>query len=249
MRAFCADPLKSHTALSSIEIKCVSRLSEQTDLLFCMKDEPNAHKFVASIRALEEAITLVGMEGVFVIIRPNGTMLNMLLEPGRLTSSIVDNWILALETGVPSFDPITKVAKPKLPVCPYDKINIRWSGSAILNSCSEALKMDLKDLVPLSEQTGPKLFFHFLQKLYRPSQSKIRVLCNNLEALTLTAYPAENVSLFCHNASKIVQEITMNFTIEDEVPDLTTSALKGLTSAFILPTTFQALPVPLERLQ
>ena len=231
MRAFRADPLKSHTALSSIETKCVAGLSEQTDLLFCMKDEPNAHKFVASIRALEEAFTLVGMEGVFAIIRPDGTTLNMLREPGRLTSSIVDDWILALETGVPSFDPVSKLAKPNLPVCPYDKINMRWSGSAILNSCSEALKMDLKDLVPLSEQTGPKLFFHLLQKLYRPSQSKIRVLRNNLEALTLTAYPAENVSLFCHDASKIVREITMNFTKEDEVPDLTTSALKGLTSA------------------
>jgi len=107
------------------------------------------------------------MEGVFAIIRSDGTTLNMLREPGRLTSSIVDDWILALETGVPSFDPVSKLAKPKLPVCPYDKINMRWSGSAILNSCSEALKMDLKDLVPLSKQTGPKLFFHLLQKLYR----------------------------------------------------------------------------------
>jgi len=41
--------------------------------------------------ASEEAITLVGMEGVFVIIHPDGTSLNMLLEPGRLTSSIVDD--------------------------------------------------------------------------------------------------------------------------------------------------------------
>jgi len=120
MRAFRADPLKSHTALSSIETKCVTGLSEQTDLLFCMKDEPNAHKFVASIRALEEAFTLVGMEGVFAIIQSDGTALNMLREPGRLTSSIVDDWILALETGVPSFDPVSKLAKPKLPVCPYN---------------------------------------------------------------------------------------------------------------------------------
>ena len=44
MRAFLADPLKSHTAMANIETKCVAGLSDQSDLLFCMKDEPNAHK-------------------------------------------------------------------------------------------------------------------------------------------------------------------------------------------------------------
>ena len=57
------------------------------------------------------------------------------------------------------------------------------------------------------------------------------MLRSNLEGLTLTAYPGENVGLFCHDAAKIVREITMNFTKKDEIPDLTTSALKGLTYA------------------
>ena len=231
MRAFLADPLKSHTAMANIEAKCVAGLSDQSDLLFCMKDEPNAHKFVSSIRSFEEVMALVGMEATFVIISSDGTKLNMLLEPGRLTLSIVDQWIKDLTTGVSDFDSDGNLQPDPLDVCPYDQTNLRWSGTAVLNSCSDALKQDLKDLVPLKDQTGPKLFFHLLQKLYRPSQSKIRVLRSNLEGLTLTAYPGENVGLFCHDAAKIVREITMNFTKKDEIPDLTTSALKGLTYA------------------
>jgi len=77
VRAFLADPLKSHTAMANIESKCVSGLSDQSDLLFCMKDEPNAHKFVASIRAFEEAVSFVGMEAAFIIVRPDRSNLNM----------------------------------------------------------------------------------------------------------------------------------------------------------------------------
>jgi len=171
------------------------------------------------------------MEAAFTIVHPDGSHLNMLLKPGRLTISIVDEWIQDLTTGVCAFDSHGALLTDRLPVCPYDQMNLRWSGSAVLNSCSEALKQDLKDLVPLKDQTGPKLFFHLLQKLCRPLQSKICVLRSNLEGLTLTAYPGENVALFCHDAAKIVREITTSFTKKDEIPDLTTSALKGLTFA------------------
>jgi len=98
MRAFLVDPLKSHAAMANIETKCVAGLSDQCNLLFCMKDKANTHKFVSSIRAFEEAVSFVGMEAAFTIVHPDGSHLNMLLEPGRLTISIIDEWIQDLTT-------------------------------------------------------------------------------------------------------------------------------------------------------
>jgi len=68
-----------------------------------------------------------------------------------------------------------------------------------------------------------------LTKLYRPSQSKIESLRDKLKSLDIRNYPGENVTTFVQDASKLVREIRMNFTSNSNVPDLTTTALSGLT--------------------
>jgi hypothetical protein len=67
-----------------------------------------------------------------------------------------------------------------------------------------------------------------LTMLYRPSLLKLEALRDKLKALDIRKYPGENITLFTHDASKLVCEIRMNFMKNSTVDDLTTVALTGL---------------------
>lgn len=93
----------------------------------------------------------------------------------------------------------------------------------------ETLKQDHKLSVPVGKCTGPNLLCALLHKVYHPSQSKIQKLKLQLGALGLKDFPRENITLFVQAASLLICKIRMNFTQQDQIPDLTTSALQGLT--------------------
>jgi len=70
-----------------------------------------------------------------------------------------------------------------------------------------------------------------ITKIYRPSLSEIEALKDSVKGLNLRSYPAENVTLFVQDATKLVREIKMNYMSNCSIPDLTTAALSGLTVA------------------
>ena len=229
MRAFNTDVLKNHQAVKPIETTCKAGLKDSPELLFCMLNEPNAKTIIYSIHSFEDLMVQSGMDGVFTIIKDDGTKTNMLREPGMISTDLVKTWCKdVLEDGVWEYD-TTNHTQVHGTVCEYDRVNMIWSGKALLNSCTVTLKEDLKLSVPASERNGPRLFMSLLAKLYRPSQSKIKALTVLLEGLDITKYPGENVTLFVGDAIKLIREIRMNFMTETNVPDLTTSALTGLT--------------------
>lgn len=117
-------------------------------------------------------------------------------------------------------------------VCKFDKMNMSWSGDAILASCTVDLRQDVQANLGDAERNGPQVFSTMLNLVYHPSQSKIDALMAKLKSMDLTKYPAENVSSFCKDAIKLVREIRMNFMFEDQVqvPTLTHAALQGLLS-------------------
>ena len=137
MREFNTDVVKSFTAMAPIEDKCHLGLRNSPTLLFGMPNEPNANTVVSSITAFEERMIQHGMEAVFHIVTSDGT-LNMLQEPGRCTSDIIDTWCDdLLNQGV--IDPSSS-STTRFPVCQYDRINMLWSAEAMLNSCTEDVK-------------------------------------------------------------------------------------------------------------
>ena len=228
MRAFETDVLKNHQAISPIETKCKEGLSNSPDLMFCMLNEPNAKLIVYSLHAFEDLMSKYGMDGIFTIVKSDATTVNMLREPGMITTDIVATWCRdLLSDGV--WAKQTDGTISRLAVCEYDRTNMIWSGEALLSSCSVLLNTDLKLTVPASERNGPQLLMALLSKLYRPSQSKIRALKVLLEAMDITKYPGENITLFVQDAVKLIREIRMNYMKGCDVPDLTTSALTGLT--------------------
>ena len=158
--------------MAPIEVKCQAGLKDSPELLFSTNEESNAGKVVPSLYAFKDSMVNCGMEGVFNIVQADGTKVNMLTSPGMVSTTMVDTWCADLLTnGVQ--DPASTTAN--LTVCPMDGVNMRWSGEALLNSCTETLKQDLKLAVSLDMCTGPYLLCALLHKIYRPSQSKASV--------------------------------------------------------------------------
>ena len=226
MRSFQADPIKNHQAMAPIEERCRRGLSSATtDPLFSMAGEPDADKTVLSIKAFEKLVMYCGMDSVFYIVLDDGSKVNMLKEPGLVTKTMVDTWCEdVLSKGVHR-NPTLGI---RYPPCPFDKTNMSWSGDALLNSCTVALRTDLETRVAIQDRTGPNLLCEILLSLYRPSHSKIRSLRAQLEALSIRDFPGENVTQFVLKATSILTEITMNCMQHDQVPDIVAVALTGL---------------------
>jgi hypothetical protein len=234
MRTFATDVIKNHQAMAPIEDRCKKGLRDSPELLFCMPDEPNAGTIVSSIRALEDHIILCGMEGAFTILTAtssNVTSVNMLQSPGRITTEIVDAWCQAsLTDGIPKFD-TTNNSIDKHAICPHDRTNMLWSADAVLNSCTETLRQDLKLVIPPQDRTGPKVLMTIFEKLYRPSLANNKALLDKLDKMDIRKYAGENVTLFVQDAVKIVRELQMNYMSDDAMPELTMTALSGLTKS------------------
>lgn len=227
MREFNIDIHKNHQSMHPIQDKCKQGLRDTPELLFGLSHEMSVQSIVTSIRAFEKVMVECGMDGVFSIVGRDLTILQFLQEPGLVTQAIVDTWCKdLLVSGVATLDPDGSIKTA--PVCSYDRVNLHWSGEALLNSCSPALRQDLENHVSIKDRNGPNLLMAMLLMIYRPSQSKIEALRRQLGALDIRKYPAEDISLFCLDASKLVREIKMNFMEGVIVNDLTTVALKGL---------------------
>jgi len=233
MRTFDADTNKNHQQLAPVQDRCKQGLRDSPELLFCMPDEPNAGTIVRSIQALEDHLTLCGMEGVFTLIQatPSGLeTLNMLQSPGRVTTEIVDAWCKAVMTdGIPRVEDDGSLGLH--PICPHDRTNMLWSAAAVLNSCTETLRQDLKLLIPPTVRTGPKVVMTIYEKLYRPSLANNKTLLEKLEQMDIRKYAGENVRLFVQDATKIVRELQMNYMSATALPELTMTALTGLTKS------------------
>lgn len=227
MRDFKTDAIKNHQHMHPIEDKCKQGLRDSPELHFSLSHEPNANTIVSSIRAFEKLMINCGMDGVFTIIDKNVESISFLQQPGMINQRNLLDWCDDILThGVWTKDASGLPARH--PLCPYDQINMDWSAEAVLNSCTPALRYDLEQKVPLADHNGPQLMMALLTMLYRPSLSKIRELRSSLEALDIRKYPGENVTMFCHDASKLVCEIKMNFMKDATVTDLPTVALTGL---------------------
>lgn len=227
MREFKTDAIKNHQHMHPIEDRCKMGLRDSPELHFSLSHEPNANTVVSSIRAFEKFITNCGMDGVFTIVDQDLTTVNFLQQPGLVNQKILDDWCDSILThGVWYKNSAGTTIRHS--VCPYDLVNMDWSAEAVLNSCTPALRYDLENKVAIHDHNGPKLMMTLLTMLYRPSLSKLEELRDKLKSLDIRKYPGENITLFCHDASKLVCEIRMNFMRTSTVDDLTTVALTGL---------------------
>ena len=216
-RKLAGSEIKSFKTITDIEDKCKLGFRDRPDLHFGLHTEPNHDKGATILRALEDCMCDYGMDGVFCI-ETNHETLQMFKQPGFLDDDIVTKWVEALQTtGVKG-----------APVCPYDETNLLWSGSALLNSCSNDLKTHIKNQLPPNQLNGPQVLWAIIQKTYRPSITKVHNITEQLKKLNIKSYPGQDITKFVQDAVTKVKEIELNYISKNQVPDLTMHALKGL---------------------
>ena len=94
----------------------------------------------------------------------------------------------------------------------YHVENIKWSGQAILNSCTTELRSKMVEAIreiPESEKGGPTYLMMMIKKIIATSDTALRGLTKKLENLKLTDYDGENVLdcvTFIRNAVKIMRD-------------------------------------------
>jgi hypothetical protein len=92
-----SDVIKSHTLMATVEKACTAGVPDET-MHFGLPDELNGAKAGLCMQELEKMVVHCGMDPVFNIIQQNGTEIDMLTEPGKLTKTNVDTWINDLTT-------------------------------------------------------------------------------------------------------------------------------------------------------
>ena len=117
---------------------------------FCQADEPEAKMTIPTIVALQAYVIEHGLESVFCIIQADGTEVNMLETPGLVTLSMVTTWINDLMVAG-----VHDGQGGRHAVCAYDQENLVWSGTALLNSCSDRFRNELVSELGVNEQVGP----------------------------------------------------------------------------------------------
>jgi hypothetical protein len=130
---------------------------------------------------------------------------------------------VSLKVEVP--DPLA--TNGQLPVCPYDRTNLEWSYDAVLNSCSDALVLDLKRNLKVDQATGPAILFAIFQICYRQAKSKVESVLKKIEKLNLCEFPGQNVTSYKQKLDELLSE--MNLPMDEEVLGLRNKALKGLS--------------------
>jgi len=225
LREFFASGMKSYSHKGVIDRACKAGLPSITGApIFSQAHEADGSKLVRCLIALKEFLTDHGMEGVFTIVRPYAQDVNMLKNPGHVNEDMVSTWIKDLTVqGV--YCPRTQT---RLPVCPYDAMNLVLSGKAILNSCSPALKEAVQRAVLVQNLNGPTVLLAVIQRVSPPSYTVTRDLCDKLKVLSIKKIPGENMAEYQTQALALVDEIRMSMIDPGQVPDLTVLCLQGV---------------------
>ena len=226
MRKFRMDPSKNYQQMSLVETECRKGLGDTGKSLFCMTDEPDAKHIVTTLQNMEEDLQMKGLEGVFIIIKSDGSQINMLKQPGMYTEKDMRTWIKDLTE-----DGVHDGKGGRLPVCSYDITNLDWGYDAIKNSQSTMMGKHQQNTLKAIDYHGPGILFAVTQLLYKHSESKVEKLLVKIQALDIKKYPGENVSLLTVDMLDLLQQLEMNVMPGASVDTLKTKVLKPFTKS------------------
>ena len=220
------DPLKAYNAWVPVEKACKAGVLDE-DLHFSMSSEPNGLRVSQCLTAFEKHIVDCGMDGIFTIIKKDGTTINMLQAPGMLAEDdLVPAWILDLTVhGV-----WCHATGKRLPVCPQVVKNLDMSGDALYNASSLEMQESITATFTEEERTGPSMLVAVIFKIQRPSEARTKLLEEKAGEISLRNIPAENVQEYNKLMIPILREIKRSIMTGQVLPDLTSIALDGLNT-------------------
>ena len=157
---------------------------------------------VSWFQQLASEMVECGLDSVFRVPNSDWTSETYILEDwGRITHSFCDSWLDDLEKGV--CDPRSVRVHPP---CPHDAQNLLWSGTLILGGCTAAHRLALKEALGPTPD-GISLIIWIVQKRHLVQSSCQRELITDLEKLTLSDMPGEDVDALNVKIRKSCKEI------------------------------------------
>ena len=225
-REFLDTGTKSKYSLGKIREDCMEGLKEKGPH-FSLTHEKEAEALIPCIKAAMRFMETNGMDGVFLIVLPSGTTINMFETPALASIDVVKTWVQDL-----TVDGVHDGRGRRLRVCKYDSVNLSLSGFALLNTCSTLLHDEIVRLIPKqNERTGPRVYYEIIQKMASLSVSYTRTLEEKLKKTKLSDFKGENVQMYAEHCLNIVDEIRMTSLLPDLIPHLPSLILVGLTKA------------------
>ena len=163
MREYFDTGIKAFVAMGEVHKRCHGGLNSTSDApQFSQTHEKDANKFFSCVQALATFCEDHGMEGVFTIVLTNSTKVNLFKRPAFADEQMITKWIDDLtNVGV-----VADATGKRHPVCRFDKLNLRLSGQAVLNSCSESLRKAIERAIPdEAQRVGPLVYYHVIQRV------------------------------------------------------------------------------------
>jgi len=192
--------LHEESKLFAIQDRCQEGLSH-VGPKFGMPYEKDARDLVPTMKALYRFIQSHGLEGVFLIVLPAGDVVNMFQHPA-LSEEMICEWIKDL-----TVDGVHDGKGGRLVLCSYDALNLKLSGNALLNSCSDALReMILRTLDNPRTHTGPLVLHHIMKHVAAFSITQTRQLAESLKKVNIRDIPGEDMERYVEQVPSIVDD-------------------------------------------
>jgi hypothetical protein len=111
----------------------------------------------------------------------------------------------------------------------YHVQNLLWSGTNILNSCDEELCKKIQEQIigyPIEHKTGPVFFKLMMGMVQASSASTMRVLTQQLEALSIEDFDGESVISYVSIMRGVVEQLKNNNAVPRDSVQLIADGLK-----------------------
>ena len=153
------------------------------------------------IDAIRGKIEKCRMDSMFqILIEDRLNEIYILEDWGKVEDDLVFDWINTLKSGAPDG------AGGFLPVCPFNRANLWWSGKMIIDS----IKLDLWDEIGTDvsyDTTGPELFMEIILHQQQLEDLAICNLVDQLKRLKLSKEPTQKVETHIKKVTELAQQI------------------------------------------
>ena len=199
----------------SAQTDFLSVLEKGTELKLGSKRESagkGSCSLVQWFQALSDAMEGLGLDTIFCI--PDATWtdeINILKSWGRISNSLITDWLTELKTGV-----VDKRTNKKVLACPYDAQNLHFSGMFLLASCTPTHRQLLLDELG-SQPNGLQVLLHIVSNRQCIKTSKQRDLVLALQKLNISSTPGEDVPTLNSKIRQLCKEIEQVGTVPDDL--------------------------------
>jgi len=221
------DKAKALSELNKVESFCKAGLKDLPKYHFQLPLEQGTTDLPDCLLEFKTFTINTGMEGIFLIQTQSGKTINMFREYGQLSDDIISTWTSDLACGmVTQTNPDGSVVHK--PPCDYDKLNLEWSGDALINTCSAMMKKTIERQLSVSARSGASVLWCIISNCETSSSGVVRDLCQDLKSMSLRSIQGENVQVFA--AAALEKVALIRSKCQGSPPDnLTQLALRGLT--------------------